>query len=181
VIRTFFHRSDIDPQRPSSSESMKTRIIAALLAVTALAGCDRGVLPLPQDVVGTWQTDTWTAMFPLRSGAAAGTLTEVWTFAADGTYGRHAEFHTDAGEAYTTYVESGAWTAKGPELRSTVFLAAESPAPLGQQPPEPRQIAPRTQRSDYTVAGSDLTLSPLCPADAICDGPPLVLHRVLFN
>jgi len=160
---------------------MKTRIITALLAAAALAGCDRTMLPHPQDLVGTWRTESWTAMFPLRSGATSGSVLEVWTFAPDGTYGRHAEFHTDAGETYTTYVESGAWTAEGRVLRITTFLAAESPPPLDPQPPRPKHIAPRMVRSDYTVAGDDLTLAPPCIGYAICDGPPVMLHRVLIN
>jgi hypothetical protein len=160
---------------------MKARIVAAAFALAALAGCDHNPLAVPEGLVRTWQSDTWTATFPIPSGATPGTMLEFWSLAPAGTYRRHTEFWTAAGAAYTTYVETGTWGTEGDELVLTALMAAENPQPLSPQPPQPRFITPRTVRSVYAVAGTRLTLSPACSGNAICDGPPRVLHRVLEN
>ncbi|HSU15937.1 hypothetical protein [Longimicrobium sp.] len=160
---------------------MKTRIIAAVFALAALAGCDHNPFAAPEGLVGTWQSDTWTATFPIPSGATPGTMREFWSLAPAGTYSRHTEFWTAAGAAYTTYVETGTWGTEGDELVLTALMAAENPQPLSAQPLEPRLIKPRVMRSVYAVAGTELTLSPPCSGYAICDGPSRVLHRVLEN
>lgn len=151
---------------------MKLRLLATLLAVTALSACEGDTLLPGREIAGEWGTDTQAVIAVFPDGQREVQGDAFVSFGDDGHYVmRTLLTDTQRGRLVIDELESGTYTARDGVAELTV---TERYLRGGAEPaanPVPQPVGPYTWTYHYSVSGRTLTFVPVCPPNASCIEP----------